>query len=156
LRKSLLDFPMLSSLVFLPEPSVPPRLLAAFRKDAGWTDIGEAAAQGAARSGSRVCWATARFNQKVVAIARLELAPPQFCYVSDLIVLGAYRKRGVGVWLMRQIEQHCLALQVPRVVLQARPESRAFYEKLHFVADPVAAGFLKKELLPPGRRPLVF
>jgi len=147
---------MLNALVFHPEAAMPPKTLAGFRKDAGWVNGSDAAQRGAAGPGGLVRWATVRFHQKIIAIARLELAPPQFCYVSDLIVLGAYRGRGVGEWLMEHIERHCLELAVPRVLLQPEAGSRAFYEKLHFVPDPLAAGFMKKELLPARRGRLPF
>jgi hypothetical protein len=38
-------------------------------------------------------------------------------------------------------------------VLQAHDDSRGFYEKLRFEADPVAAGFLKKDIHPLLRKP---
>jgi GNAT superfamily N-acetyltransferase len=75
--------------------------------------------------------------------------------VSDLIVLNAHRGRGIGEWLMKHIEQHCLGLGIPRVLLQPMDHNRAFYEKLDFVADPLIAGFLKKEIRP-RRRVLPF
>jgi len=82
---------MLASLVFSPVADIGHKTLHAFRKDAGWTNLDSAAHEGALSPGSQVQWATARRSGKVIGIARLELAPPQFCYVSDLIVLGAYR-----------------------------------------------------------------
>ena len=144
-----------SSLIFRPVPTMPHKTLLAFRQDAGWRNS-EAAPAGAQRVGGQVQWGTAVMGQKVIAIVRLELAPPQFCYVSDLIVLRGQRRRGVGAWLMAQVERHCLALGIPRVVLQPNSDSAAFYQKLQFVADPLAAGFLKKELGPVRRGTLAF
>jgi hypothetical protein len=54
---------------------------------------------------------------------------------------------------MEQIERFCLARGIARVVLQSRDDSRGFYEKLRFEADPVAAGFLKKDIHPLLRKP---
>lgn len=144
---------MKAALAFLPlaTPQAA-RVLQAFRKDAGWTGNTDAALADALRPGSRVQWVSVRAGQKTVALARMELAPPQFCFVSDLIVLSGWRGRGVGEWFMRRIEGHCLEQGIARVVLQALAPSRGFYEKLDFVDDPLAAGFLKKELNPLQRR----
>jgi GNAT superfamily N-acetyltransferase len=144
---------MKPALAFLPlATGQAAKALQHFRRDAGWTGTTAAAMAEALQPGSRVQWVSVRAGQKTVALARMELAPPQFCFVSDLIVLSGWRGRGVGEWFMRQIEQDCLAQGIPRVVLQALAPSRGFYEKLHFVDDPLAAGFLKKELNPLQRR----
>jgi GNAT superfamily N-acetyltransferase len=145
----------LASLTFRIVPTIAHKTLLAFRKDAGWRNT-EATPASAQRVGGQVQWGTVVSGQKVIAIVRLELAPPQFCYVSDLIVLRDRRGCGVGGWLMAQIEGHCLALGIPRVVLQPDGDTEAFYDKLHFVADPLAAGFLKKELGPVRRSMLPF
>ena len=146
---------MQASLVFRPlNAPLPEKVLLAFRKDAGWTNRDTSALDGAGRAGGKVQWVTVESGKKRIGIARLELAPPQFCFVSDLIVLNGYRGRGVGVWFMQQIEQHCLQLGIPRVLLQPLGDNRGFYEKLDFVDDPLIAGFLKKEIRPLQRRPL--
>lgn len=145
----------LDSLAFRPVPTMSHKTLLAFRQDAGWGNT-EAAPGRAQRSGGQVQWGTAVLGQRVIAIVRMELAPPHFCYVSDLIVLRGQRGRGVGAWLMARVERHCLALGIPRVLLQPEGGTEAFYRKLHFVADPLAAGFLKKELAPIRRHLLPF
>jgi GNAT superfamily N-acetyltransferase len=130
--------------------------LLAFRKDAGWSNRDTSGIDKAGQPGSLVQWVTVESGKKRVAIARLELAPPQFCFVSDLIVLREHRGRGVGEWFMKQIEQHCAGLGIPRVLLQAMEDNRAFYEKLDFVDDPLVAGFLKKDIRPRRGRMLPF
>ncbi|PQO99311.1 GNAT family N-acetyltransferase [Massilia phosphatilytica] len=142
------------TLSFLPMPAAPtPKVLKAFRKDAGWSETGDAALNGAFAPGSRVQWAAVLSGKKKIGIVRLELAPPQFCYLSELVILGEYRGRGVGEWFMEQIEQFCLARGIDRVVLQATGDSRGFYDKLRYQADPLAAGFLKKDIKPLLRKP---
>lgn len=131
------------------------KILRNFRRDAGWEGDGAASSSDGA-FGGRAQWVTANLKSKVIGIARLELAAPQFRYVSDLIVLRAYRGRGVGAWLMDHIEQHCRALTIPRVILQPLDDNKRFYEKRQFVADPLAAGFLKKEIGPARRMALPF
>ena len=148
---------MQSSLTFRPlSAPLPDKVLLAFRKDAGWSNRDTSASATAGGMGGLVQWVTVESGKKRVAIARLELAPPQFCFVSDLIVLNAHRGRGIGEWLMKQIERHCTGLGIPRVLLQPMEDNRAFYEKLDFVADPLAAGFLKKDIRPQQRRILPF
>jgi GNAT superfamily N-acetyltransferase len=147
---------MQSSFVFRPlSAALPDKVLLAFRKDAGWSNR-ESTPDRAERPGSLVQWVTVEVGKRRVGIARLELAPPQFCYVSDLIVLKSHRGRGVGEWFMKQIEQHCIGLGIPRLLLQPLDDNRGFYEKLRFVDDPVATGFLKKEVGPMRRVGLPF
>lgn len=142
---------MQSSIVFqlLPGP-IPPKTLLAFRKDAGWSN--DELAEKSFHPASRVQWVTVQTGSRTIGIARLELAPPQFCFVSDLIVSSKHRGRGLGVWFMQQIERHCLAQGIPRVLLQPTQASQGFYEKLSFVSDPLVAGFLKKDINPLRRR----
>lgn len=132
------------------------KVLLAFRKDAGWSNRDTSALGSSGQWGGQAQWVMVESGKKRVAIARLELAPPQFCFVSDLIVLREHRGRGVGEWFMQRIEGHCLERGIPRVLLQPMPDNRAFYEKLDFVADPLVAGFLKKEIRPLQRRRLPF
>jgi GNAT superfamily N-acetyltransferase len=148
---------MQASLVFRPLPApLGAKVLKAFRKDAGWSDVDNTALDGALHPGSQVQWATVESSNKTIGIARLELAPPQFCYVSDLIILSKYRGRGVGEWLINHIERYCLGLGIPRMLLRPLEHNKGFYEKLHFVADPHVAGFLKKEISPFRRKILPF
>lgn len=137
-------------------PALPsPKLLREFRKDAGW-DKDTDAMRGGLMPGSEVKWATVKSGQKTVGIARLELARPQFCHVSELMILKDYRGRGIGEWFMKQIELHCFETGIPRVLLRPKDEARGFYEKLDFVSDPLVAGFMKKDIAPQRRRMLPF
>jgi GNAT superfamily N-acetyltransferase len=148
---------MQSSLSFRPlsEP-LPEKVLLAFRKDAGWSNRDTARRDQAGRPGSVVQWVTVEAGKRRVGIARLELAPPHFCYVSDFIVLGSHRGCGVGAWFMKQIEQHCLGCGIPRLLLQPMEHNRDFYKKLNYIDDPLVAGFLKKEIQPQRRMMLPF
>jgi GNAT superfamily N-acetyltransferase len=128
----------------LPGP-IPYKTLMAFRKDAGW-DNKDDAADGNNHPDGRVQWVTMETGSRVIGIARLEIAPPQFCFVSDFIVLSGQRRRGRGQWFMQQIEQHCRQIGIPRVLLQPTDASQGFYEKLAFVSDPRVAGFLRKDV----------
>ncbi|MFC0131472.1 GNAT family N-acetyltransferase [Massilia eurypsychrophila] len=145
-----MDFP----LVFRPLPApLSKKTIQAFRKDAGWPPGGDAPG-GSKPTHGKVQWVTVDCRNKMIGIARLELAPPQFCYLSDLIISSAYRRKGVGDWFMKNIERYCLQFGVPRLLLEPRDGTREFYEKMHFVADPYVGGFLKKDLNPFQRRTL--
>jgi GNAT superfamily N-acetyltransferase len=148
---------MQSSLVFRPlSAPLSDKILLAFRKDAGWSNRDTAGLGNAGRPGSLVQWVTVESGKRRVGIARLELAPPHLCYVSDFIVLGSHRGHGVGAWFMKQIEQHCLGCGIPRVLLQPMEHNRDFYKKLNYIDDPLVAGFLKKEIQPQRRMMLPF
>lgn len=129
-------------LVFLDK--LPYKELKAFREDAGWqsSTSPKTPAQGKAQ------WATVIAAGRRIAIARLVLAPPQFCYVSDFIVLGKYRKHGIGSWLLERVEQHCHQQGIPRLLLEPANGSRPFYEARHFTDDPYLPAYMKKEISP--------
>jgi GNAT superfamily N-acetyltransferase len=147
---------MAPPLEFRPLPApLSAEVLKTFHKDAGWSAATTRALMPALDPASQVRWATVESNSKTIGIARLELAPPQFCFVSDLIVLSSHRGRGVGQWLIRNIERYCLGLGFPRLLLQSLEGTIGFYEKLHFVPDPRVAGFLKKEINPFQRKKLL-
>jgi GNAT superfamily N-acetyltransferase len=148
---------MQASLVFRPLPGpLSAKVLKAFHKDAGWTDVDNMSLNGPRYPGCQVQWATVELSSKTIGIARLELAPPQFCYVSDLIILSKHRGQGVGEWLIKNIERYCLGFGIPRLLLLPLESTRGFYEKLHFVADPLVDGFVKKEISPLQRKMLPF
>ena len=124
-----------------------------FRKDAGWHGHSTQHKNNAAQpSKGRVQWVSVEVGKARVGIARLELAPPEFCYVADLIVASKHRNRGVGRWLLRHIEQHCTALGIVRLILQAAPGTESFYESQQFVSDPYVPALLKKDINPFQRR----
>jgi GNAT superfamily N-acetyltransferase len=132
--------------------------LLAFRKDAGWRgpELG-AKSRGEAQPAprGRIQWVSVESGKTRIGIARLELAQPEFCLIADLIVSSKYRGRGVGRWLLRNIEQYCGDLGILRLILQATPQARPFYEALHFVPDPHVPALLKKDINPFQRRVLL-
>lgn len=139
-------------LTFRPLPApLSKKTLRAFRKDAGWAaDTNETLENQHPRG--KVQWVTVDSGKNTVGIARLEMAPPEFCYLSDLIILSAHHGEGVGQWFMKHIEQYCAQSGIRRLLLQAFGDTQGFYEKMHFVADPYVASFLKKEINPFQRK----
>lgn len=143
------------SLVFVPlSAALSKKALLAFRRDAGWPPGDSKALSGSEHPRGRVQWVTVNCGKKMIGIARLELAPPQFCYLSDLIISSAYRGQGVGDWFMRNIERYCLQFGIPRVLLEPLEHTRGFYAKMNFVPDPYVVPFLKKDINPFQRKML--
>jgi GNAT superfamily N-acetyltransferase len=131
-------------LVFRPlQEALSDKKILAFRKDAGWKDkIGPTYKD----PRGVVQWVAVELGKHQIAIARLELAPPEFCYVADLIIKKDYRGQGIGHWFMRAIEQYCAERGIRRLLLQATAESEEFYESLNFHADPMVPTMLKKDI----------
>jgi GNAT superfamily N-acetyltransferase len=148
---------MQDSLVFrlLPAPPTPKTLLV-FRRNAGWNTLDPASIAEALVPRPGMQWVTVLQRHRTVAIARLELAPPQFCFVSDCIVDRSMRGRGVGSWLLGQVERECRERGIPRLLLRPTDESLGFYRKLGFTPDTAVAGFLRKDVGPVRRRLLPF
>ena len=139
---------ILSTLQFHPlKTDIPGKVLRSFRRDAGWSEQPLRCATNQ-NVNSKVQWVSVVSNEMVIAIARLELAPPGFCYVSELIVQQEYRRRGIGRWFLQNIEQYAALFGIPRLLLHAAPLAAGFYERLHFAPDPVVPGFLRKEISP--------
>ncbi len=127
----------------LAEPLTAKKILE-FRKDAGWKDKVMPVQYQDPRG--FVQWAAVMIGKRQIGIVRMELAPPEFCYVSDLIIRKEFRSQGVGHWFLQCIEQFCRERGVPRLVLQAAEGSTSFYEELGFQPDPGVATLLRKDI----------
>lgn len=126
------------------------KVLTAWRKDAGWsTPVLPRTLQ---HPHARICWVTVTAGKERAGIARLELAPPEFCYVGDLIISSKLRRRGIGSWFLGAIEKYAASQGIKRLVLQAEAGSEQFYAAHHFITDPHVPSFLKKELSPLQRK----
>ncbi|NVD74614.1 N-acetyltransferase [Duganella sp. BJB488] len=132
-------------LQFVPlKTALPLKALRAYRQDANWpTDT-----KLPSNPIGKIVWVSVETNRKQIAIARLELAPPEFCMVSELIVNSKYRSQGVGRWFVQRIEQYCHSLGIRRLVLRPTNGSEKFYASLSFQKDPFVPEMLKKEINP--------
>ncbi|MBA5635828.1 GNAT family N-acetyltransferase [Duganella sp. LX20W] len=139
------------ALSFRPLAKPPTKLLHAMRRDAGWPAANRAD-QAQPHPMGRVQWVSVESGKATIAIARLELAPPEFCYLADLIVASKHRGQGVGRWFLQHIEQYCVGQGIRRLLLQAAPDTEPFYTALLFAPDARAPGFLKKDLNPFQRK----
>ncbi|MES2296028.1 MAG: GNAT family N-acetyltransferase [Pseudomonadota bacterium] len=122
-------------------------LIQSFHREALWP----VPAQGSpelAEHQAQVRWVCVERAGVPIGIARLELAPPEFCYVAHFLVRPRWQRRGVGSWLLRAIEAYCRTLGIMRLSLQATQGSQSFYESMYFRPDPLVPQFLKKEISP--------
>ncbi|ELX13873.1 hypothetical protein Jab_1c25130 [Janthinobacterium sp. HH01] len=120
------------------------KVLHSYHQDANWPSAIELPHD----PRGKVVWVSVEMKGKQIAIARLELAPPEFCAVSEVIVRSKYRSQGVGRWFMHRIEQYCNSLGIRRLVLQPTSASEKFYESLSFHNDPYIPTLLKKDVNP--------
>ncbi|MYM67971.1 GNAT family N-acetyltransferase [Pseudoduganella sp. FT55W] len=122
------------------------KVLMAYRKDA---HFGTAPPQAHASDvRGKIQWVAVEFKNKQVGIARLELAPPEFCFVSELMILSSHRGQGIGHWIMKRIEQYCLSVGIHRLLLQAGDGTENFYKSQSFINDPLMPLLLRKEINP--------
>ncbi|WP_332855302.1 GNAT family N-acetyltransferase [Duganella sp. S19_KUP01_CR8] len=132
-------------LQFVPlKSAISSKVLRDYRQDANWPSNPELAHD----PRGKIVWVSVEANGKQIAIARLELAPPEFCAVSELIVRSKYRSQGVGRWFMHRIEQYCNSLGIRRLMLEAANGSEKFYQSLSFHNDPYIPTILKKDINP--------
>jgi GNAT superfamily N-acetyltransferase len=132
-------------LIFRPLPeALSAKKILAFHKDAGWT--GKIAPPAAPDPRGIVQWVAVELGQRQIAVVRLELAPPEFCIVGDLIIKKDYRGQGIGQWFIRAIEQYCASRGIRRLLLQPASGSEGFYASLGFHADPMLPAMLKKDI----------
>ncbi len=127
--------------------------LTAWRKDAGWSVPVQP--NTLEHPTVVVRWVGVWIDRKQVAIARLELTPPRFCYVGDLIIATPFRRRGIGSWFLEAIEKYVGGHGIRSLLLQPETGSEAFYQAHHYVSDPYRPGFLKKNLSPLQRKMFV-
>lgn len=129
---------------FVPlQATFPAKRLRAYRQEAEWADPPQRAA---ADPRGRVLWVSVQVGREEIGIARLELAAPEFCFLSELIIRRNWRGKGAGRWFVQRIERYCAALGIRRLVLEAAPGSEAFYASLQFAANPRLPTMLSKEL----------
>jgi GNAT superfamily N-acetyltransferase len=141
--------PITDSQLFFSPMAQPPskKVLQAFHQEAGWSQS-RREVENLLKAERRLQWVSVELDNVKIGIVRLELAPPEFCYISDLIIKSKYRRQGVGRWLVQNIEGYCSRLGIRRMLLLPEAGSRPFYEALSFVPDPFVSGVLKKEINP--------
>jgi GNAT superfamily N-acetyltransferase len=96
----------------------------------------------------KVQWVAVELKKKQIGIARLELAAPEFCFVSELMILSSYRGQGIGHWVMKRIEQYAHSLGIRRLLLVAGEGTDNFYKSQSFISDPLMPRMLRKDINP--------
>ncbi len=66
-----------------------------------------------------------------VALARVTTDLASFAWIGDVVVDEAWRGKGIGTWLMREVVDHLAAIGVPRLVLTTR-DAHGVYERIGF------------------------
>ncbi|WP_343729184.1 GNAT family N-acetyltransferase [Duganella sp.] len=122
------------------------KVVMAFRRDADTE--GALPRASAADARGKVQWVAVEHKNKQIGIARLELAAPEFCFVSELMILSQYRGQGIGHWIMKRIEQYALSIGIRRLLLEAGDGTDNFYKSQAFVTDPLLPRLLRKEINP--------
>lgn len=123
--------------------------LRAFRREAGWPTTPPPAVPD---SRGKIQWVGAANTHKQIGIARLELAAPAFCYVTDFIIGRDWRGKGVGSWFIHQIERYCASMGIERLLLEAAPGTGPFYTALGFRPDVRVPAMLCKNVAPLQRK----
>ncbi|TFW16674.1 GNAT family N-acetyltransferase [Duganella callida] len=141
----------LDELQFRPlKAALPTKVLMNFRRDAGKEGVAPSAAPADVRG--KVQWVTVEHKNKMIGVARMEMAPPEFCFVSELMILSTHRGQGIGHWFLKRIEQYCLDHKVFRLLLEAGEGTDNFYRSQAFVPDPLLPRLMRKEINPFQRR----
>ena len=126
------------------------KALLTFRKDAD--SEGALPPTKASDPRGKLQWVAVELKNKQIGIARLELAAPEFCFVSELMILSQYRGRGIGHWIMKRIEQFCAGAGIKRLLLEAGDGTDNFYKSQAFISDPLLPRLLRKDINPFQRK----
>ena len=70
----------------------------------------------------------------VVGMGRVISDGVSDAYIQDVVVLDAYRGRGIGREIVRRLTERCLEARIGWIGLVAEPGTRAFYEPVGFHA----------------------
>ena len=79
-----------------------------------------------------LCTLGAWDGEKLVGLVRAVGDGASILFVQDLLVLPAYRRRGVARRLMQALEARWPAVYQTELLTDERPETLAFYEALGF------------------------
>ena len=140
-----MDKMIMEQLIFHPQTTVSDKILKTFQKDAGWPKAIQLRNAKQNPKG-KTSLAAVELQKNIIGIARLELAAPEFCFISDMVILSPYRGKGIGRWFVKQIEAHCNIFHIKRLILQSNPTNLQFYQLLGFKPDPRVLTFLTKEI----------
>ncbi len=80
-----------------------------------------------------LCFMVARApDKRIVAMGRVISDGASDAYIQDVVVLPAYRRRGIGRELVRRLTQFCAEHDIDWIGLVAEPGTAAFYRNLGY------------------------
>jgi ribosomal protein S18 acetylase RimI-like enzyme len=83
------------------------------------------------------CFLTARDARgRIVGMGRVLSDGASDAYIQDVVVLDAFRERGIGREIVRRLTEHCREAGICWIGLVAEPGTQPFYETLGFRALP--------------------
>ena len=116
--------------------SAPPEEVVDLYRSAGWWEESPA-------NRSRIepmirgsfCFMVARTSEgRIVAMGRVISDGASDAYIQDVVVLPAYRRRGIGRELVRRLTLFCMERNIGWIGLVAEPGSVALYQGLGYGA----------------------
>lgn len=136
----------MSAIQYQTEQQIPKEDLLFLYNDANWTaytvqpDILVQAIQN-----SRLV-ITARDGDKLVGLIRLVGDGLTIAYIQDILVLKAYKRRGIGKTLMHKALEQIDHIRQKVLLTDETPETRGFYEALGFQScdDGETVAFVKQ------------
>ncbi|MBZ5637948.1 MAG: GNAT family N-acetyltransferase [Acidobacteriia bacterium] len=69
---------------------------------------------------------------RIVGMGRVISDGASDAYLQDVVVLEAYRARGIGLEIVRRLTDRCVEAGIGWIGLVAEPGTRAFYEPLGY------------------------
>ncbi len=105
-------------------------------RSAGWWEEGDDETAipdllaGAWAVGAALC------NGRLVGMARVLSDGRSDAYIQDVVVLPAFRQRGIGAGLVAFLRDHCVHAGLGWIGLVAQPGTESFYERLGFAPLP--------------------
>ena len=98
-----------------------------------WQESAEARSVIPAMIRGSLCFMVARsIDGRIVGMGRVISDGHSDAYIQDVVVLGAYRKQGIGRELVRRLTQFCVDRKISWIGLVAEPGTYGLYEELGY------------------------
>lgn len=114
--------------------SVPPEALKTLYKDAGWWEetYGDAPDFLAAVPRDSALFAGAFYEKRLIGMGRALSDLASDAYIQDVVVLTAFRGKGIGSMIIKVLIRELKSLGVDWIGLIGEPGTRSFYQRLGF------------------------
>lgn len=120
-------------------------MLAALYQDAGWTSYvaNMKSSMKGIRNSSRIV--TAWDDTTLVGMARTITDGHTIVYVQDILVMGTYRRRGIGKELMRKLLTPYKEVRQTVLITDDTPQTKLFYQACGFesIGEYQCVGFIR-------------